>query len=82
MEDKYKYVTRSSYRLKVVKSINTDVKMPRDISIECGILPNHISNVLKQLRDNDIAECVNPEARKGRLYRLSEDGLEILKKLD
>ena len=82
MDDKFKYVNKSSYRVRVLKSIGEDVKMPRDIASESGILPNHISNVLKQLRDNDIVECINPEVRKGRLYRLSDDGLNVLNKLD
>lgn len=82
VDDKFKYVNKSSYRVRVLKSIGDDVKMPRDIASESGILPNHISNVLKQLRDNDIVECINPEVRKGRLYRLSDDGLNILNKLD
>ena len=82
MDDKFKYVNKSSYRVRVLKSIGDDVKMPRDIASESGILPNHISNVLKQLRDNDIVECINPEVRKGRLYRLSDDGLNVLNKLD
>ena len=82
MEDKIRYVNKSTYRLKVVKSLNTEAKMPREISADCNILPNHISNVLKQLRENEIVECINPEVKKGRLYRLSEDGLKVLKKLD
>ncbi|MER2014090.1 MAG: transcriptional regulator [Methanobrevibacter sp.] len=82
MDDKVRYVNKSTYRLKVVKSLDTEAKMPREISADCDILPNHISNVLKQLRENEIVECINPEVKKGRLYRLSDDGLEVLKKLD
>ena len=52
MDDKARYVNKSSYRLKVVKSLDTEAKMPREISADCDILPNHISNVLKQLREN------------------------------
>ncbi len=82
MEDKIKYVNRSTYRLKVLKSLNTQVKMPREISADCDILPNHISNVLRQLKEKDIVECINPEVKKGRLYRLSDDGLNILNQLE
>ena len=79
--DKFRYVNKSSYRVRVLKSIGEDVKMPKEIAAESGILPNHISNVLKQLRDNDVVECINPEVKKGRLYRLSDDGLDVLHKL-
>lgn len=82
MEDKVRFVNKSSYRVKVLKSINDDVKMPKEIAQDSGILPNHISNVLRQLKEKDIVECLNPEVRKGRLYRLSETGLKVLDELD
>ncbi len=82
MEDKINYVNKSTYRTKVLKSLDTDVKMPREIAADCDILPNHISNVLRQLKEKDIVECINPEVKKGRLYRLSEDGLKVLKELE
>ena len=82
MEDKVRYVKKSSYRIKVLKSLKDDVKMPKEIAEDSGILQNHISNVLRQLKENDIVECLNPEIRKGRLYRLSETGLDILDRLD
>ena len=82
MDEKFKYVARSTYRVKVLKSLKTDVKMPKQIANDSGILTNHISNVLRQLKEKDIVECINPEVRKGRLYRLSDEGLDILDKLE
>lgn len=81
MEDKVKYVNNSSYRVKVLKAIGEDAKMPKEIAKDSGILQNHISNVLRQLKENDIVECINPEVRKGRLYRLSDEGLDVLENL-
>ena len=77
-----RYVNKSSYRIKVLKSLGEDVKIPKEIASDSGILPNHISNVLRQLKEKEIVECINPEVRKGRLYRLSDDGLDILNKLE
>ena len=64
-----KYVKKSSYRSKVLKTLGNDAKMPKEIANDSGILPNHISNV-------------NPEVRKGRLYRLSDNGLDVLEELE
>ena len=76
------YVNNSSYRVKVLKELSDgDVKMPKEIANNCNILPNHISNVLTQLRKLGLLECINPEYKKGRLYRLSDDGKTILKDL-
>ena len=81
-DDLVKYVNKSSYRLKVLKTIGNDAKMPKEIADDSGILPNHISNVLRQLKDKEIVECINPEVRKGRLYRLSDSGLDVFDELD
>lgn len=76
------YVNKSSYRVKVLKALGEDAKMPKEIASDSGILQNHISNVLRQLKEKDIVECINPEVRKGRLYRLSDNGLNLLNDLE
>lgn len=81
-DDLVKYINNSSYRVNVLKDLSDgNVKMPRDIAVDCNILPNHISNVLTLLKKLGLLECINPEVKKGRLYRLSEDGKNILKDL-
>ena len=78
-DDLVKYINNSSYRVNVLKDLSDgNVKMPRDIAVDCNILPNHISNVLTLLKKLGLLECINPEVKKGRLYRLSEDGKNIL----
>lgn len=81
MDKKLKYVNNSSYRVRVLRTLGSDVKMPTEIANDSGILPNHISNVLRQLKENDLVECINPEVKKGRLYRLSDEGLKLLKEI-
>lgn len=68
------YVKISTYRNKVVNSLKGDVKIPSVIAKDSGIRTNHISKVLGELKEHDLVECINPEARKGRLYRLTEKG--------
>ena len=79
---KVDYVKKSSYRTKVVKSLGNDVKRPMEIAEETGILSNHISNVLRQLKEKKIVKCINPKMKKGRLYRLTDEGLNILNDID
>ena len=76
-EETLKYVKRSSYRCRVIKALGTQIMMPKQIAENSGILLNHISTVLRELREKDVVECLNPALRKGRLYRLSDKGLEI-----
>ena len=54
-----------------------DVLMPKQIAEYSDILPNHISKVLRELSDNNLIVCINPESRKGRLYKLTPFGNNV-----
>ena len=76
------YVNISQYRTKVMKSLEGEVLMPTQIARNSGIRTNHISKVLSELKAHELVECINPEARKGRLYRLTEKGEDIVGNLE
>ena len=75
------YIKKSEYRRKVLKTLANDTKIPSQIAKDTGIVQNHISNTLRQLREHELVECINPEVRKGRLYRLTDKGEEIVDKI-
>lgn len=75
------YIKISSYRTKVMKSLEAEVKMPSQIARDSDIRQNHISKVLAELKAHELVECINPEVRKGRLYRHTDKGVEIVKNL-
>lgn len=52
--------------------------IPTQITENSGIRTNHISKVLGELKAHELVECINPEAKKGRLYRLTEKGEDIV----
>lgn len=79
---KYAYVSISSYRVKAIKALENQTKIPTQIANDTGIRTNHISKVLRELKDAGVAECINEDQKKGRLYRLTSVGDEIAKKLD
>ena len=76
------YVKISQYRTKVMKSLDGDVKIPTAIANDSGIRTNHISKVLSELKSHELVECINPEVRKGRLYRLTDKGNELVKNIE
>lgn len=76
------YVNISKYRTKVMKSLDGEVLIPSQIARNSGIRTNHISKVLSELKAHELVECINPEVRKGRLYRLTEKGEDIVGKLE
>ena len=75
------YVKISQYRTKVMKSLDGDVKIPTVIAKDSEIRPNHISKVLAELKAHELVECINPEVRKGRLYRLTDKGETVTENL-
>ena len=75
------FVRRSSYRQNVLKALEDNVLMPKEIAERSDIKTNHVSKVLSELKSKELIELVNPEARKGRLYRLTSVGEEIVDKL-
>ena len=76
------YVQILQYRTKVMKALEGEVKIPSNIARDSGIRTNHISKVLGELKNHELVECINPEVRKGRLYRLTETGEEVVKNLE
>ncbi|WP_458457033.1 transcriptional regulator [Methanobrevibacter sp.] len=78
---KYAYVNISTYRTRAVKSLKDDIKIPTQIADETGIRRNHISKVLRELKESGVAECINEEAKRGRIYRLTSVGEDIAENL-
>ena len=72
------YVDASSYRKKVVLYLRSNkFATPTQIAYNTGIQVNHISKTLSELKDKKIIVCVNEDARKGRLYRLTDLGKDV-----
>ena len=82
MKEEIDYVNSSQYRLKVTKSLDSNVKILSEIANDTEIFQNHISNTLRQLKEHELIECINPEVKKGRLYRLTDKGDELVKNIN
>ena len=65
-----------------MKSLEGDVLIPTQIARNSDIRPYHISKVLAELKAHELVECINPEVRKGRLYRLTDYGDKVVKNLE
>lgn len=64
MKEEIEYINRSQYRIKVMKSLDGEVKISSEIANDTEIFQNHISNTLRQLKEHELIECINPEVRK------------------
>lgn len=73
------HIKASKYRYNIMISINDKIKLPSEISNEVNIRLNHVSAVLNDLKSNGLVECLNEDAKKGRLYQLTELGKNAIK---
>ena len=72
------YVLISTYRERALEVLmEHDAMTPKYIAVHCNIRQNHISKVLSELKDKDLVVCLNPEVRKGRLYKITSLGCEV-----
>ena len=76
------YVKISTYRTRVMVSLEDEIKILSKIAEDADIRQNHISKVLAELKAHNLVECINPEYRKGRLYRLTDKGDDVVKNID
>lgn len=76
------YIKVSSIRLKILKSLKDSFLMPSEIARMTGYRTTQISNSLRELKEKDLVQCLNEDAKKGRIYQNTELGLLILEVLD
>jgi predicted transcriptional regulator len=75
------FVQRSTYRQRVLTSLDGNVLMPKEIAERSNIKTNHVSKVLSELKSKELIEIINPEVRKGRLYRQTNKGKIVSKNI-
>ena len=81
IEVEIEFIRISSHREKVFKTLNETSKKPSDIARETGLHINNVSHSLKQLKERELVYLLNPEDKKGRLYKLTDLGEIVIKEL-
>lgn len=77
--DKLGFVRASVYRNNILLYIGDDMKKPSEIGKSVDISGKNVSRYLKDLKDKNLVVCINETARVGRLYKLTDEGEELLK---
>ena len=73
-------IKNSDYRKKILTSLNdVNYLTPSEIAEKTKIRLNHISNFLKDLKENGLVKCLNDAEKRGRLYQITNLGKEVLK---
>lgn len=58
---------------------NEKFKIPSEIANEVGTITSHVSCHLSGLKEKGLIKCINEDAKKGRLYYITEKGKSVLK---
>ena len=73
-------IKNSEYRKKILLSLaEVSYLTPSEISEKTKLRLNHVSNFLKDLKDNKLIICLNDEDKRGRLYKITELGKRVIK---
>ena len=74
------FVKRSDYRKKILGSLEKPL-IPKEIAEETDIHQSNVSRALGDLREKELVQVMNPDAKTGRVYTLTEKGEKILKQI-
>ncbi|WP_407413186.1 MarR family transcriptional regulator [Methanobrevibacter sp.] len=78
----FAFVKRSKNRQHVIRILSTDRKTPSEITETMDARFSLISKILSDLKSRNIVVCINEDDKTGRLYKLTDIGLEIYKELE
>lgn len=76
------YVKISKYRELTLRALGDELKMPSELAREIDIRTSQVSSALADMKKINLVVCVNEEVRKGRLYKSTDLGKEIINKID
>ena len=71
-------LARSKKRVKVLKSLKKEDKIPSKINDNS----NHVSKYLKTLKEAELVECLNEEDKRYRFYSITDKGKYYLDKVE
>lgn len=75
------FALASENRRKVMFCLQGGYATPKQISDDCRLRIGHVSNILIALKDKDLVYCRNPDAKRGRIYSLTELGEDIVRSI-
>ena len=72
------FIKISPHRRQTLKALEKDYLMPSEIARLTGIRTTQASSALIDLKAKELVVCMNESAHKGRIYMITELGLDLL----
>ncbi|MBZ9570063.1 MarR family transcriptional regulator [Methanobrevibacter sp. TMH8] len=72
-------IKASKQKQQIIKVLSDQsMKIPSEIGYALDLKTNHISVNLRELKEMNIVKCLNEEKKKGRLYCITNKGMNLL----
>ncbi len=72
------FVKSSTIRLKILNELSSQILIPSEIANLTSYNLSQVSKAISDLEKNGLVVCLNKEVHKGRFYKISFEGEEIL----
>jgi DNA-binding MarR family transcriptional regulator len=76
------FVCASKYRIEILRVLLKHNGTPRKIAEDTKIRMPHVSRALRQLEQKEIVKCLTPDRFKGKIFGLTDKGIEIAKRIE
>jgi len=71
----------SPHREKIIRLLQIKPMRPSEIATELNLSRPQVTRNLKELEHRNIIICLNPDVRKGRFYKITNNGEKIMELL-
>ncbi|MCL2311350.1 MAG: winged helix DNA-binding protein [Firmicutes bacterium] len=75
------FIKGSKHRINILLYLGENIKITSQIAENVDLRLTHTSRTLKELKEKDLVIILNPEAKRSRLYRLTDRAKDLLKYL-
>lgn len=79
--EKYSFVVRGINRKRTLLHLKSPMT-PSQLAISSCVSMSHVSKALRDLKNQGLVECINPQDRVGKIYRRTEEGEGIVTQLE
>ena len=79
--DNISFIVRNKNRKAVFYALEK-TKTPTELSKELGINLGFVSNILIELLGRDLIECLSPNEKRNRFYKVNKKGEKLREKIE
>lgn len=80
--EKIGLVKASQHRQSILRILANGSATPKEIAVGLRIHFSQVTRSLREMQERNIVQCLTPKLRKGRIYAITKEGKEILKKIN